>query len=294
MAASDHASVYVVPYMDGAWVDYDPLSPEVDYAAVPFNEAEVVSNLKDAIPTMKDLIDAKFVFGVHTGVYCRNGFHSEELLELYRQLIAAGGEVALHPHEELVKESTLVAHEAHMEKVITDQVTVLREAGIPVATYRGGYGAFSDQVRRILEGLDILSDLSATPGKTMAHWDAHWEKAPTSAFYLQEGDPFVTSPDGKDSSLLEIPLGWDGAGTRLDANYLNEESSIEDMKNTYQQIADRAEESGKPQIVHFMCHLFAMADRDMRARCLGILEHVQDSGGVILTPSEAVEVYRTL
>lgn len=284
------ADVYLVPYMDGAWAGYDPLSAEVGFSAPPFSLREVTDNLRRANDLMGETADGRFVFGVHTGVYCRHGFYAPPLLELYADLIAAGGELAVHPHEELVTQGTLVASTPHMEKIITDKTADLREAGLNPTSYRGGYCAYAPALTAMLEKAGIYIDLSAAPGQHNPTWSEYWENALPSAYYLCSDDPFHGDCGHARSQVLEIPMGWDGRGASWAENYLNEDSTLESMKATWQTILDRREVTGRPQIVYFMTHVFAVSDPKLYERCVGILNHAKENGGAIVTPSEAKAV----
>ena len=94
------ATVYFVPYLDGDWLGYGPLDADINYGLLPPDENEILGNLETAVPFMAECVGGKFVFGAHTGTYCREAFYSERALAFYRQFAANGGEIAVHPHEE--------------------------------------------------------------------------------------------------------------------------------------------------------------------------------------------------
>lgn len=286
MNASEPA-VYLVPYMDGAWADYDPLSPEVGFSAPPFDLDEVTGNMTRALDLMDELAGGKFVFGVHTGVYCREAFYQEPLLSHYHELVRRGGELALHPHEEIVGEGTIVSSTRHMEKIITEKTAQLRAAGLEPSSYRGGYCAYAPAVTELLERVGIHVDLSAAPGQHNELWSEYWEDASPSAYYLCRDDPFHGACEHTKSTVLEIPMGWDGAGSSWAENYLNEDSTLDSMRRTWDRILERADRSGEPQVVYFMTHLFAVANETLLERCTGILRHAVANRGRIVTPTEA-------
>ena len=286
MSASS-TQVLLVPYMDGAWAGFDPLSPEVGYSAPPFSLTEVTENMKAALQLMGELAGGRFVFGAHTGVYCREPFYEEPLLGHYRELVEHGAEIAVYPHEEIVGEGTIVTSTRHMRKIITEKTQQLRDAGIEPTSYRGGYCAYDPALTAILEEVGIDVDLSAAPGQVNPQWSEEWADALPSAYYLCAEDPYHGACGHRKSGVLEIPMGWDGDGTSWAANYLNEDSTLDSMKRTWERILARAEESGEQQIVYFMTHLFAVADATLLSRCRGILEHAAANGGRIVAPSEA-------
>lgn len=285
-------TVYLVPYVDGAWTGYDPLSPEANFSAPRAPLATIENNFRTVCELMGELVEGRFVFAAHTGTYCRDLFYREPMLSGYRQMLAHGGELALHPHEEVVGEGTLVTSAAHMRKVITDKAAELREAGLTATAYRGGYGAYSKFVTPVLEEEGIFVELSAAPGRENQLWSSCWREAAPSAYYLCSDDPFHRDCNDERSPVLEIPMGWDGRGTELDRNYLwNEMASLESMKQTWSAVLERADASGEPQIIHFLSHLFAMEDTELRERCSDFLRFALANGAEAVTPSGAKAVY---
>ncbi len=285
------AMVYLVPYMDGNWVGYDPLTAEVGYLLEPVVADQVLGNLETALDVMGRSVGGRFVFGVHTGVYCRELFFRDAALVRYHRLVAGQGELALHPHEEVVARGPLVTAEHHMRKIVVDKTHELRKAGLEPTAYRGGYYAYSALLTPILEELGILVDLSAAPGLEVSAWNAAWDQAPPSGYYLCSRDPAHAGCRDAPSRVFEVPKGWDGRGTDLARNYLyNERTSLDDMKRVWEAILARAEADG-PQFVYFLCHLHAMGDDQLRARCAGFLEHAVRHGGRAVTPSVAKSAY---
>lgn len=281
-------AVFLVAYMDGAWDDYDPLSPAIGCPAAVADEPVIVENLRIALDLMAEHVEGKFVFGAHTGVYCRELFYQDPLLSLYRTLIERGGELAVHPHEEVIGETTLVNSTRHMRKVILEKAAQLSDAGVPATTYRGGYGAFAAGLTPILEEAGVHVELSATPGRENRLWNACWEKASPSAYYLCTQDPFHGDCDHRRSSVLEIPIGWDGVGTELSESYLwNEIADLDSMKRTWDAVLARHDKTGEAQFVHALSHLFSMGHEELRDRWTGFLQHVVANGARVVKPSEA-------
>ena len=171
--------VYLVVYLDGDWLGYGPLSPELNYGAPPPNMDEVASNMENAIAFMKENVGGKFVFGAHTGSYCRDAFFREPMLSMYRQVVANGGEIAIHPHEEKKAEGNFFTDTAHMRQIVTSKCNELAAVGLKATSFRGAYNGYTPELTGILEENGILVDLSSAPGLENPLWTAHWKGAPS-------------------------------------------------------------------------------------------------------------------
>lgn len=286
--------VYLVVFMDGNWPGYHSLPRPHEEASIPLvNVDEFYENANHAIEVMRDAIDGRFVLGVYTGVYCRELFYREPFIECWKRLVDQGGEIALHPHEEVVGLGSLVDYQAHMWTVLSTKYEQLIAAGIKPTAYRGGYFALSAKLMPIFDELNIKVDLSCLPGIEVDNWCAHWQDAPTSAYFLCPHDPSHVDCGHSSSQVLEIPLGWNGRENKFPENYLvNELNSFERLKTTWESILNRATRTEKPQFVQLLCHLDAIRNDDLRARCVRFLEFAESHGGQILTPSNAREIYQ--
>lgn len=286
--------VHSVIYVDGNWKAYDPLSAP-EYRVEAPNITEIEENLHKALEMMKSIVDGKFVIGLHSGIYCREPFYREPLTNIWKQLVENGGELALHPHEDVVTKGTLFQESNHMKVVIITSYKALQREGLQPTAFRGGYNAYSQAITPLLQQLGVGVDLSALPGAEYPKWNAFWGKAGASAYYLCAKD-FRHGPcDHRKSGVLEIPLGWDGQGTELGTNYLyNEKSSLKNLKRVWSVIEERAGKTGRPQFLHFLCHLHAMGDRTLFSRCADFLVFIRDRGGIVVTPSEAKTLFDRL
>lgn len=285
------SNIYLVVYMDGNWRSYDPLNgPE--YSLSRPDVDEIVTNLQMAMDVMKSTVDGKFVIGAHNGVYCRDIFYQEPLIGLWKKHIAQGGEVALHPHEEIVGKGTIFQEKKHMEYVVLSAYQTLLNAGIQPTAFRGGYNAYSNHVTPILERIGVGVDLSALPGYQKPEWDAFWTEAPTSAYYLCSQDYQHGICDHPRSHVLEIPMGTDAKGNNLKRNYLyNEATELDNLCEVWQSIQEEVTNEGDHLLIHFLCHLHAMGDNALRERCIQFLKFAQYNAATIVTPSEAKEIF---
>lgn len=289
--------VYLVPYLDGDWTGYGPLDPTLDYGLLPPNDAEVHRNFETALQFWRAQTGGKVIFGAHTGTYCRELFYREPMLGYYRVLLANGGELAVHPHEERVRAGHFIEDLDHMRFIISWKRKALFSAGLTPTALRMPYNGYVAGLTRIAEDNQLLVDLSAGPGCVNALWRANWQGAPLSAYWLDYDDPCIgDAPPGRRSRVLEIPLGCDGLGSGP-GNYLfNEQIPFGELSRVWIAITQRAGVEG-PQTVYFLSHLHSMGDPELKDRCARFLDYAQQHSGLPLTPSEAyarhAEMHRT-
>jgi len=284
------AAVYLVPYLDGDWLGYGPLDPGMDYGLLPPNEQEILANFETALGFWREHTGGKVVFGAHSGTYCRELFYGAPMIERYRALIAGGGEIAVHPHEERVRSGHFIDDLDHMRFIISWKRAQLQDAGIRPTALRIPYNGFVAGLTRIAEDNGLLVDLSGAPGFHRELWKADWRGAPASAWFLDYEEPANGAPPpGRRSRVLEVPLGGDGEG-----NYLyNEATPLDDLVRVWDAIAARAAREG-PQMVYLLSHLHAMGDPELKERLARFLGHAAAHGGSFLTPSEAYRLHPTL
>lgn len=289
-----NGSVYFVPYLDGDWLGFGPLDPSLNYGVLPPDEEEICRNLETALGFWRTHTSGKVVFGAHTGTYCREVFYREPVLSYYRSLLANGGEIAVHPHEERVRSGHFIEDLDHMRFVISWKRKELVAAGITPTALRVPYNGYVPGLTKIAEENELLVDLSGAPGFFNDLWKADWKGAPLSAYFLDYEDQRIgEARPGRRSRVLEIPLGCDGFGSGV-SNYLyNEQIPYDDLARVWDAIAKRARNQG-PQMVYFLVHLHSMGDPDLKDQCARFLGYVQEHGGVPLTPSEAYARYASL
>ena len=282
------ASVYLVAYVDGNWDGWGPLDPMMDYGNPPAPVEEIEDNLRNAIPFMKDATDGKFIFGAHTSTYCRDLFYREPVVGLYREVVAGGGEICLHPHEEAIKVAPLVDSPGHMTAVIGQKRDELRAAGIQPTCFRMGLGAFNDQIPSLLENAGIHIDLSAAPGLDRWYWRADWRNTSYSAYYLCPVHYNDTECLHARTDVLEIPWGNDGLGGSFSENFLyNEAASLATNQRVWDAILARADKSGTAQFVYFLLHLSTMSHINARKKAAKFLRYVRSHDGELVTCTEA-------
>lgn len=288
------ALVYFVPYLDGDWLGYGPLDPSLNYGLLPPNEAEIRRNFTTAIQFWKEHTGGKVVFGAHTGTYCRELFYREPMLGHYRSLVANGGELAVHPHEERVRTGHFIEDLDHMRFIISWKRQELISVGLTPTALRVPYNGYVAGLTSIAEDNELLVDLSGAPGCVNDLWRANWKDAPLSAYFLDYEDQRIgNAPPGRRSRVLEIPLGCDGLDNGPKNYLFNEQIPLSELTRVWDAISQRGEAEGT-QIVYFLSHLHSMGDPELKDKCARFLIYAQEHGGVPLTPSEAYARYASL
>jgi hypothetical protein len=239
---------------------------------------------------LRDLTDGKFILTPHSGTYCRTGYYEEPMLEVYREAVAGGAEVAVHLHEETRHVGTRYAERDHMQAMFADCQQRLASAGIKAVAYRGGHYAYHPFMNSLLPENGIFIDLSACPGLSKPDREAIWDKVGMDAGYLPE-NPREDPAGQPRSPVLEIPMGSDGEGSAY-GNILHiEQSPLENLTRIWDVITSRADKAGQPQIVHCLFHTGSMGDPDWRDRMRRFFEMVPTRGGSFVTASEAKRLH---
>lgn len=274
-------------------VDGDP-----DPEDTPRNDPIVLEKYR----TMKKIIDehanGRGAFCVQTSPMYRQRFFEAPFVEFWRSWTADGGELTLHPEEDLYcppedkrASGTYYEDVERMQAVIQDAVAALAQADLTFTAYKNGYQAQTSAIAQSFKAAGIGIDLSCAPG---IHWPeklADWRKAPLSAFYMSSGS-CEPARAGEADAVFQIPVGWDNQPSDtprrlLNTHYLvNEFSTHEAMVLVWDEIVKRAEREG-PQIVSLLCHTYTMADAVYRDRLKQTLDYLVSHGGEPVSPSEA-------
>lgn len=278
-------AIHYIPYLDGDWLGYGPLDPQTNFGLLPPDAKQIHANLRASVGFWKSLTGGKVVFGAHSGTYCRELFYEPMAIEIYHELIANGGEIAVHPHEERVNGGHIIEHLDHMRYIISWKRRQLLDSGITPTAFRLPYNGYVSGITEILEGNELLVDLSGAPEFVNEYWRSNWEGAPASAWFLGYDDHADPAPK-RASRVLEVPLGWDGVAPKAGHYLFCEQTELDRLKQIWDAIVQRSEREG-PQMVYFLCHLHAMPDPELSARIRGLVDHAEKSGALAITPSEA-------
>jgi len=170
--------------IDGDWDEYfyTSLKEEerrpVTARIIPFIRAEI---------ELAAVVGGKFLHFVHTSPLVRDFFLRPELIAVWKQVEALGGEVGVHCHEEELYKAWHYADPVRMAPVIEGLARGLREAGLSPLAYRGGFMTFSPSVIPLLEANNLPLDYSCDPGRYLVKSEqlvSDWRGAPDNFYGL--------------------------------------------------------------------------------------------------------------
>ena len=283
--------VYFVPVIDISWERFGPLNPRKKYSHSPPDMAECAGQCSRVLDLVSELYDGQCGVAVHTGTYCRDGFHSPEFMRIWKTCETRGGEILLHTHEEIASVGTHNSDEDHMIRVINSQCETLKRANISPVGYRGGLYGYAPFLTSFLEKLGILMDFSAAPGVERPDRAAYWKSSPFSAWYLDRKTlyPGGTEPGG----VLEIPLGANGQGSdNSDLMYIDYDlASQESVIKLWDLVIQRARTENCVQYIHTLFHSFSVDVPVCVERYKRFTEYALTHGGEAATPSRIKSLY---
>lgn len=290
---SGTAKVYLVPLIDVNWLVYAPFDPGRDFRVDPPNVEQSIVDTRQLNREMRELTGGKFILTPHSGTYCRTGYYEGEMLEVYKEAVAGGGEVSVHLHEEIKGVGTRYDEWDHMQAMFHDCKERLENAGLQAVAYRGGHYAYHPFMNRLLPENGIFVDCSCCPGLQEPTREAIWTHAALNADYLPE-NPREPAAGQKRSSVLEIPIGSDGEGAKY-RNILHvEQSDMENLIRIWDVIVARADKQGGPQIVHCLFHTASVGKPEWLERYRQFLDMVPRRGGEFVTTREAKLIFEGL
>lgn len=289
------ADIHLVVNVDS---DPDPVSEYQD-------DASILSKYARMREILAEHTDGAAAWTVLTGPMYRDRFYAEPFTHFWRQLIADGADLVLHPEEDLygpgpgtAPDSTTYYHADHMRDVIMSRVETFAQAGLPLSAYRGGYHGFTPEIGAILKQAGIAIDLSCAPGIVWPEKAAAWGEAPLSAYYMSQARPSAVAGPEETDALFEIPWAWDAKAPGksrpfvVGENYMiNEFSTLDAMKSVWDAVVARAAETDAPQIVSMVCHTYTMGREEFETRLMSILSHVRDTGGRFVSPTQAKTIF---
>jgi len=280
-------------------IDSDP-----DPEDTPRNDRAVLEKYDLMKTIVRERVGGKGTICVQTSPMYRDRFFEDPFLDFWRAWVEDGGELSLHPEEDLYatpeprrKTGSHYEDIGHMEPILRSKVARMAELGLPLAAYKGGYHGLTMDIVAVLEKIGIAIDVTCAPGIEWPEKLAHWRDAPTSAYRMSSHACGRAATPGEKSPLFEIPFGWDGQNSDtsrrlLNTHYLvNEFSSYEALCRVWDTIRERSAESDHAQIVGILCHTYAMQDKKLREQCGDILEYMVHTGGTPITASAAKAIY---
>ena len=284
-------------------VDTDP-----DPEDTPRNDRSVMEKYRIMQDILEQHADAKGLVCVHTSPMYRERFFEDHFMALWEKWVGAGGELILHPEEDLYgtpetkqRGGSLYADAEHMESIIVKCTDLMRAAGLPLKIYKGGYHGLTPAIIRILKKVGIEIDVTCAPDVDWPVKLADWGGAPVSAYYMSEDAQRLASHPADRNQLFEIPFGWDGVKSDTAQRYLlnehylvNEFSRHEAMCRVWDAIVERAVRLETPQFVGILCHTYTMQDKTYRRRLEQTLHYMRSHHGLPATAGEIKNRYDEL
>lgn len=219
---------------------------------------------------------APAVVTLHTSPRHRSVFLGAPYLEAWRACLDAGLALALHPHEDLPGGGNRYGDAAHLAGVVREALAVARRAGLAVTAFRSGGFAWNPALPEILDDAGIRLDLSPAPGLRAPDRNIDWPPQPEAAIHPGTG-------------VLAVPIGWSGAGSDLDRDYLFvERMDLPRLAAVWDRIRDRVQRTGRPALCNLLSHGFGLSDPALRALSLRFLDHVRARGGALIPAAEAI------
>lgn len=289
-AGRSGAEVLLVPLVDVNWLVYAPFDPGRDFRIDPPKVDQSVGETRDLHRLMRSMVGSKYILTPHSGTYCRTGYYEGPLLDVYREVVADGAELAIHLHEEIKGAGTRYHEDAHVRAMFLDCEARLEAAGIRPVAYRGGHYAYTAFMNSLLPERGITIDCSCAPGMNEPAREAIWTHAELSGAYLP-ADPRAPRAGQRDSAVFEIPIGCDGQGAAY-RNLLHiEQSDLDNLERVWSVIRGRADRAGRPQIVHCLFHTGSMGRAEWVECLKRFLDLVPRCGGTFVTTREAKDAY---
>lgn len=287
---TDNAVVYLLPLIDVNWLVYAPYDPNRGYRVDPPKVDQSVGETRQLTAELRDLTGGKFILTPHSGPYCRTGYYEGEMLQVYREAIAGGAELAVHLHEEMKGLGTRIGERDHVTAMFRDCKARLLDAGIAPVAYRGAHYGYAPFMSELLTDEDILIDCSCCPGANRPEREAVWPAASLTAGYLP-GNVRDPAADVPPSRVFEIPIGSDGNGTAY-ANILHvEQSDLENLTRIWDTLVERARAEGRPYVVHSLFHTGSVGEAKWIERLRRFLDMVPQHNGAFVTATEAQALF---
>lgn len=243
--------MYFLYTVDGDWKEYfDVKLP--DEKRMPQHKV-MQDTIWQEIRMARKALSGKFIHFIHTSPLARDFFFEGSFINLYKTIIAYGGDVGLHCHEDEPYKGYYFRDLAHMRRIISWKIAQLRRYGIKVCAYRGGFMAFTRKLIPILEEAGIGFDFSCEPGRCLTHNKtvvSDWRGAPVSFYRMSRLDH---RRKGK-SSIFEVPVG------SVKGRYLYfEKIDLKSLKNVASDLKKQSDKKGQDVTVSVLAHSWEYA-----------------------------------
>jgi len=228
----------------------------------------------------------KFLHFIHTSPVTRQYFFQPDFIDIWKKIEKTGGSVGVHCHEEGLFDRGGLKDPVMLERSVRSLTGPLREKGITLISYRGGYLAFCEKVIPILERNGLFLDFSCSPGRYLHYKGrliADWRGAPKNYYRMCYEDH---RKEGK-SNVVTIPLGK----IRKRALYIDI-MPLTDIWMVARHLAGKGKNSKGNIIVSLLTHTYEFSSVWKRLRIvLAIL--ICRCYGKFVTDKEALTLIRT-
>jgi len=195
--------LYYIFTVDGDWDEY--FSAELPNQKRRPDRKDLLCLIKREVKVACS-IKGKILHFVHTSPVAREYFLQPEFVALWKKIEEGGGSIGVHCHEEELFSHGRLSDPEKLERAIHSITHPLRDKGLNLISYRGGYLAFCRSVIPILEKNGIALDFSCFSGHYL-HYEgrliADWRGAPKNYYRMCYDDH---RKEGI-SNVVEISLG---------------------------------------------------------------------------------------
>ena len=196
-------SLYFIFTVDGDWAEY--FFDELPKRERQPDKKYLLGLIKREIKIARS-INGKILHFVHTSPVMREYFLQPDFVVLWRKIEKNGGSIGVHCHEEELFSHGRLNEQEKLEQSIRSVTYPLRDKGLHLISYRGGYLTFCKSIIPILEKNGITLDFSCSSGRYLHYKGrliADWRGAPKNYYRMCYHDH---RKEGK-SDVIEIPLG---------------------------------------------------------------------------------------
>lgn len=247
-----------------------------------YDHSDSLENVQLALDVVASECGGKAVFLIHTSPFIRRNwndafFTSPDYLSMWREVVSQGGELGLHLHEEEPDGSCLYyGYSLHLERIVSEHVHLLAEAGLQPTCESTGYFGLNEWLVPILEQNRLLVNLDHV-GKFTDFTGTDWTTAPLRPYFLDRNS--VTCEG--DSSVLVIPLGMTNRWRGEDGLMANH-NSLRYLRSLWREM----KKSQSPPGISFVwveAHRMRQDEGKLRA----LLRFFRSEGAEFVVPSEA-------
>lgn len=251
-----------------------------------YDHKKSLEDIKLASRIISSEIGGKAAYLIHTSPYVRRNwndvfFTSPDYLTIWDNIVAQGGELGLHLHEEEPDGSChYYGYAKHLHRIVQDHVTILGNAGFTLTCESTGYFGGNEWLVPILEEHRLLVNLDNV-GVFTKFTGRNWIKSPNRPYLM---DRTVAASEG-DSGVLSIPLGMTSV-CRGEDGLMVGSNGLRYLKDLWRNIAA----SSNNEITAFVWIEAARIRRDWR-KLASFLKYLKAQGVEFIVPSTAYRDY---